>query len=211
MESEYLLSHLSQLIPRETAFEASLSHFDRDSPCVFVLSAVLATNALIGFTIIFTLKSPWHLSIVGDGPKRVYFEKLASDLAINNPDLSSYSISFLGRQTESQKLQQLSSSHLLVLPSDRCNEAFGIVQLEAMAAGRLSLAFNCPRSGMGWVCDLPGLTWSKHRDELGSVLQMLADDRLLLHQLSLQSRHRYLTLFSRRVWHERLSSLVNQT
>ena len=190
-----------------------LSHFDRYSPLRVCFIGRLDSYKRLDWLLqsLFTLKSPWHLSIVGDGPKRAYFEKLASDLAINNPDLSSNSISFLGRQTESQKLQKLNSSHLLVLPSDRCNEAFGIVQLEAMAAGRLSLAFNCPRSGMGWVCDLPGLTWSKHRDELGSVLQMLADDRLLLHQLSLQSRHRYLTLFSRRVWHERLSSLVNQT
>ena len=34
---------------------------------------------------------------------------------------------------------------------DSSNEALGIVQLEAMAAGRIALAFDQPRSGMGWV------------------------------------------------------------
>ena len=79
---------------------------------------------------LFSLHSPWHISIIGDGPKRIYFETLARDLSHNNPNTVDNCISFLGRQSESQKLQLLSDSHLLVLPSDRCNEDFGIVQLE---------------------------------------------------------------------------------
>ena len=63
---------------------------------------------------------------------------------------------------------------VLVLPSDRSNEAFGIVQLEAMAAGRIALAFDQPRSGM-LVGQLSGLPWSQSPAGLVEVLQRLAD------------------------------------
>ena len=158
---------------------------------------------------LFLLTSPWKLSIIGDGPKRSSFQELADKL-INSSDFPfPISVIFHGRKSEFEKLKLLSDCDVLVLPSDRCNEAFGIVQLEAMAAGKPALAFDCHRSGMGWVGDLPGLTWSKDRSGLASVLQVLADDPHLRYQLSLQSRHRYLTLFSRRVWFQRLFRLVN--
>ena len=87
-----------------------------------------------------------------------------------------------------------------MLPSDRSNEAFGIVQLEAMAAGRIALAFDQPRSGMGWVGQLSGLSWSQSPDGLAEVLQRLADQPALRQQLSMQSRDRYCTLFARGDW-----------
>ena len=141
------------------------------------------------------LTSPWQLSVVGDGPKRLRFEKLAQRLF---PSASP--VRFLGFLSESSKLKQLAEADLLVLPSDRSNEAFGIVQLEAMAAGRVSLAFDQPRSGMGWVCRLSGLPWSQSSDGLVEVLQRLADHPNLRQQLCAQARERYSTLFSRRVW-----------
>ena len=90
------------------------------------------------------LTSPWRLAVVGDGPKRKDFEQLAHRLFLQTSP-----VTFHGRLSETSKLQQLAASDVLVLPSDRSNEAFGIVQLEAMAAGRPSLAFNHPRSE--WV------------------------------------------------------------
>ena len=141
------------------------------------------------------LTSPWQLSVVGDGPKRLRFEKLPQRLF---PSASP--VRFLGFLSESSKLKQLAEADLLVLPSDRSNEAFGIVQLEAMAAGRVSLAFDRPRSGMGWVCRLSGLPWSQSPDGLVEVLQRLADQPALRQQLCAQARERYCALFSRRVW-----------
>ena len=102
----------------------------------------------------FAISAP----VVGDGPYRSRFEQLAlCSFPQGNP------VRFLGRLSEDEKIQQLSVSDVLVLPSDRCNEAFGIVQLEAMAAGRISLAFDLPRSGMGWVAQVSGLSWSVSR------------------------------------------------
>ena len=148
------------------------------------------------------LKTSWRLVVVGDGPKRPAFEQLAKGLF---PQASP--VSFVGRLSETAKFEQLSKADLLVLPSDCSNEAFGIVQLEAMVAGRLALAFDQPRSGMGWVGQLDGLPWSQSPEGLPEVLQRLADYPALRQQLSLQARERYLRLFSREVWSQQLQRL----
>ena len=148
------------------------------------------------------LTTPWELCVVGDGPKRTSFQHLAQRLF---PQVCP--VRFLGRLSEAAKFEQLAVAHLLVLPSDRSNEAFGIVQLEAMAAGRLALAFDHPRSGMGWVGQLPGLPWSQSPDGLAEVLQRLADHPALLRLLSEQARDRYRMLFARAEWLEQLQRL----
>ena len=148
------------------------------------------------------LSVPWQLVVVGDGPKRCSFQELAQGLSSETTQ-----IHFLGRLSETAKLHQIAMSDVLVLPSDRSNEAFGIVQLEAMAAGRIALALHQPRSGMSWVGRLPGLSWSQTHDGLAEVLQRLAEDPALREKLSAQSRSRYLTLFSRAVWLQQLKRL----
>ena len=107
---------------------------------------------------------------------------------------------FFGRLSEDAKMDQLEMSDLLVLPSDCSNEAFGIVQLEAMAAGRPALAFDHPRSGMGWVGQLSVLPWRQSPEGLADVLQRLADQPQLLRLVSEKARERYIKLFARSVW-----------
>ena len=148
------------------------------------------------------LTIPFHLTVVGDGPLRQSFEQLTASF------IHSDSVRFLGCISESEKLEQLSESDVLVLPSDRCNEAFGIVQLEAMASGRISLAFDQPRSGMGWVGQLTDLPWSQSREALADVLLRIACKPALRHQLCLQSRERYQSLFARNIWLKQLDRLV---
>ena len=150
------------------------------------------------------LSTPWQLSVVGDGPYRSRFEGLAQRLFSGQAP-----VHFFGRLSEAAKLEQLATAELLVLPSDRCNEAFGIVQLEAMAAGRVALAFDLHRSGMGWVGRLSGLPWSQSPEGLAEVLQRLADQPALRQQLSVQARHRYLTVFARGVWLHQLRQFSN--
>ncbi|WP_186469833.1 glycosyltransferase family 4 protein [Synechococcus sp. A18-25c] len=148
------------------------------------------------------LTSPWQLVVVGDGPKRPRFEQLAQRLFPQGSP-----VRFLGRLPETAKLDQLAAADLLVLPSDCSNEAFGIVQLEAMVAGRIALAFDQSRSGMGWVGQLPGLPWSQSPEGLADVLQHLAEQPALRQQLSVQARERYLSLFARGVWLQHLQGL----
>ena len=147
------------------------------------------------------LDSSWQLSVVGDGPKRSFFEDLSSQLFPNSDR-----VTFLGRLSEFHKLAVISQSDLLVLPSSSCHEAFGIVQLEAMASGRCSLAFDKSRSGMGWVGRLSILPWSQSESSLAEVLQRLCDDKHLLNLTGYASRQRYLNLFSRKRWLEKLQS-----
>ena len=148
------------------------------------------------------LQQPWQLQVVGDGPRKAAFECQARELF--GPDAS---VSFLGRLDEAAKLACLAKADVLVLPSDLSNEAFGIVQLEAMAAGIPSLAFQRQRSGMGWVGQLPGLVWSQQPADLATVLQRLAKEPQLRRELALQARERYQDLFARRVWRRHLDAL----
>ena len=151
-----------------------------------------------------TLSLPWRLVVVGDGPRRGAFETLSRDLFASQADQL---VQFCGRLDEKAKLAQLAAADVLVLPSDRSHEAFGIVQLEAMAAGIPALAFQRRRSGMGWVDQLPGLTWPQTPDALSAVLQRLAGDPSLLRRLGRQARQRYGELFARRVWLHNLRAL----
>ena len=152
-----------------------------------------------------SLRSPWRLSVVGDGPNRSRFEHLAQQLLFNQIRIDPKWVQFHGRLPELEKQAQIAASDVLVLPSDRSNEAFGIVQLEAMAAGRIALAFDQPRSGMGWVGRLSGLHWSQSPDGLVEVLQRLADQPQMRSLMSLKARDRYNTLFARSVWLQQLS------
>ena len=150
-----------------------------------------------------TLQHPWRLDVVGDGPMRISFEALSYQLFGLR---SRHLVRFLGLLSEQEKFYQIAHADLLVLPSDRSNEAFGIVQLEAMASGIPSLAFKRRFSGMGWVGMLPGLNWSQTPEGLPDVLERLSSDRDFCRSLGVQARDRYCQLFSRKVWLQHLAA-----
>ena len=96
--------------------------------------------------------------------------------------------------------QAWAASDIFLSLVDNIQETFGLTPVEAMAAGRLSLAFTHPKSGMGWVGRVPSLSWSQSPYDLSSVLQRLGEDPLYRLQLCKESRDRYLRLFSLPVW-----------
>lgn len=75
-----------------------------------------------------------RLAIAGDGPERERLELLAEDLKLPN-------VSFLGFVSDELKLQLLSEADLFCSPAV-FGESFGIVLLEAMATGAVSVAGN---------------------------------------------------------------------
>jgi rhamnosyl/mannosyltransferase len=71
-----------------------------------------------------------RLLIAGQGPQRASLEALVRELSLTDR------ISFLGRVSESERRLLLHACEVFVLPSIDRSEAFGIVQLEAMACGK---------------------------------------------------------------------------
>jgi glycosyltransferase involved in cell wall biosynthesis len=69
-----------------------------------------------------------QLSVVGDGPDRARYEEYARKLGVGN-------VRFYGAISDDALRKMYLSSDVLVLPSVSLNEAFGLVTLEAAAAG----------------------------------------------------------------------------
>ena len=143
------------------------------------------------------------LHVVGDGPLRRQLEEKALAAGIDQ------AVVFHGRISEQEKLAVLRHSDLLVLPADCSNEAFGIVQLEAMACGVPALALDHPQSGMAWVAGLKTMLGLRQicRDDLVRVIDRLSQDPQLLVDVSHGAEQRYRNEFSRQIWQRRLDSL----
>lgn len=114
------------------------------------------------------------LIVAGDGPEREKLELLAEDLKIQ-------SVSFLGYVSEELKMQLLAEADLLCSPA-LFGESFGIVLLEAMATGTVSIAGN----NSGYVDVMQGLGGislvnPEDTDEFARRMD------LLLHQSDLRS------------------------
>lgn len=161
----------------------------------------------------FSVSGASRLDIVGEGPRRRFFERLASQ----SPKADS--IIFHGRLSESAKQDLLASSDLLILPADRSNEAFGIVQLEAMVCGVPALALDQPRSGMAWVGGMEERqsmhlgsssvisATSNLSDRLRFLIKNFIESPDELSQEALLARRRYESMFARSVWLRRLHAI----
>ncbi len=80
--------------------------------------------------------------IAGDGPQRGAWEALASTLGVN--------ARFTGDVSDAELRALFQSCAAFVLPSITRAEAFGYVQLEAMASGKPVISTDVP-SGVSWV------------------------------------------------------------
>ena len=149
------------------------------------------------------------LDIVGDGAKRQTFERLAAS------SRSAASIRFHGRLSEERKLELLRKAQLLVLPADRSNEAFGIVQLEALACGVPALALDHPRSGMAWVGGLGammqrnGLPPLRRPEQLAAAIRLFSQNPHCLQAATTAAKERYEQLFSRATWLRQLKEITS--
>ena len=82
--------------------------------------------------------------IVGEGPLRARLEEQAREL-----DVSAH-VRFLGSVDDDELAALYRACNVFVLPSVTRQEAFGVVQLEAMAAGRPVVSTDLG-TGVGWV------------------------------------------------------------
>ncbi|QNI60500.1 glycosyltransferase [Synechococcus sp. TAK9802] len=132
----------------------------------------------------------WKLHVIGAGALYSHYSSLYADEPVV----------FYGLLTDSAKYKIMSCCHCLVLLSDSCNEAFGIVQLEAMALAIPSISLNIPRSGMYWVSKTHSMEWSGNLNDLPFLFNQLYKDPELLKFLYAESRLRYINTFSYRNW-----------
>lgn len=84
-----------------------------------------------GFSKINALYPNTTLTLIGDGEDRALLEKQCKILGIEN------SVRFMGQISNKTVLKEMSSHQFFVMPSVR--EGFGIVYLEAMAAGCITI------------------------------------------------------------------------
>ncbi|PDH48308.1 MAG: N-acetyl-alpha-D-glucosaminyl L-malate synthase BshA [Bacteroidetes bacterium MED-G21] len=110
-------------------------------------------------------KMPVKLLMVGDGPQREVAEYLCRDMGCSDD------VKFLGKTQDVSRL--LAISDLFVLPSEK--ESFGLVALEAMAAGIPVVSSNT--GGLAHV-NINGVTG--YTSEVGDVAKMSNDAISLL-------------------------------
>ena len=95
---------------------------------------------------------PGVLWLVGEGPDRAILEDEAARAGVSSR------VSFLGNVPDLRPLYRAATA--LWFPSNERSEAFGLVQIEAMASGCPVINTAIPASGVTWVCpgDETGLT-----------------------------------------------------
>ncbi len=111
------------------------------------------------------------LTIAGDGVDRQKLEAMSTELGIDDK------VTFLGYVTESKKKELLKTSDLFCAPAIY-GESFGIVLLEAMASGLVTVAGNNPgyasvMKGLGAI----SLVNPKRVDDLAHRLGLLLNER----------------------------------
>ena len=137
---------------------------------------------------------PASLIVVGDGPLRGSLEALAGELGVAG------SVRFLGHVSDAERLEWYRRAALLVLPSVSRQEAFGMVQVEAMLAGRPVISTSLP-TGVPWVNrdGESGLVVAPGDvEQLRSALMRLCTDAPLRLRLGAGGRARALEHFTAR-------------
>lgn len=127
-----------------------------------------------------------RLDIVGSGPERNRLETLARALAVTDR------AKFWGEYPDEDLPRRMADADFLVLPSVSVDEMFGLVLLEAMAAGRPVITTAVP-SGVREVTD-PGVTGLevpiRDVDALARAMRTLAENRELRERMGAAGRER---------------------
>ncbi len=133
-----------------------------------------------------------NIVIAGDGPLSSFISSRIVDYGLSN-------ILFLNRvMTEEEKYALIRGCDFLLFPSTSENEAFGIVQLEAMRMGK-AIINTWLESGVNFVAPhrVNALTVDRCDSvQLASAMRELWDDQVLANELGVNSKTRYFELFS---------------
>ncbi len=125
--------------------------------------------------------------VVGAGPRQRQLRALARDEGVTPR------VEFLGEVSEAEKLRRLARCDALVLPSLTRAEAFGIVILEAMAAGRPVIVSDLPTGVRMLVEDgATGLRFPPgDATALAAAMRCLAEDPEAARRMGSEGRRRF--------------------
>ena len=133
--------------------------------------------------------------IGGDGPLRGTLESLIRELGMADK------VKLLGRISEREVELHMRSCSVFCLPSVQKSEAFGIVQIEAMRAGRPVVSTRIHGSGVDWVNQdgVTGLTVEVCSPAaLAQALNRMVGDAEAARRFGGNARKRYEELFTAR-------------
>lgn len=159
---------------------------------------------LQAFQQIHTHNPSVHLAFVGSGPLQSHLQKTSKHLKIST------AVHFLGVLSRRRLRDAYTACDIFVLPSRSRSEAFGIVQLEAMAQEKPVVATTV--GGVPYVTrneETGLLVPPKNIRALKTALQRLIEDPALQQRLGHAGRKRVLTYFTREVTTRKLEAVYN--
>ena len=145
--------------------------------------------------------------IAGDGPQRSSWEMLAHELGLGDR------ARFTGDVPDAELRALLHACDTLVLPSVTRAEAFGYVQIEAMACARPVISTDVP-SGVSWVNqhEQTGLIVAAGQpDALRAAMERMTGDAALRQRLGQGARARVDAEFTLGKLRDRLGALYAET
>lgn len=139
------------------------------------------------------IKSRAYLCIVGDGKNIYTLKELTKKLDLE------HKVFFLGNLNDADKFAYLKTSDLFILPSIFRTEAYGIVQVEAMAHGIPVVSTEIEGSGVDWVnkSGVSGITVPICDEiSLAEAIDQICQNSKLKLKLSKGALRRYQTEFT---------------
>jgi len=181
------------VIPFGVAVEPWLSvEARRDGPFLFVgrLVPYKGVDVLLRA---MTMDTKTELVVVGDGPLLGELSELTRELGLSDR------VNFTGPLNQEGIAAHLAAARGLVLPSVDESEAFGLVQLEAMAAAVPVIASDLPTGvpEVGIDGETGILVHPGDHHSLANALQTLQEDAGLRKKMGCAGRRRFLANFSR--------------
>jgi lipopolysaccharide/colanic/teichoic acid biosynthesis glycosyltransferase len=144
--------------------------------------------------------------IVGDGPLRESLEELVTRLGVDSRTF------FLGHVDDGTLSAWYGACDIFVLPSVTRAEAFGLVQLEAMARGKPVISTRIP-TGVPWV-NIDGHTGlsvpPSDAGALAAALRRLAGDSELRRRMGMNARDRFTMEFTAELMIDRTVAMYKQ-
>src|SRR5262249_1336623 len=140
--------------------------------------------------------TPGTLLVVGIGPLAQKLRARPAELGVTDR------VVWMGYVSPDELVGAYLAASALWFPSNARSEGFGLVQVEAMAAGCPVINADVPQSGVTWVCphEVTGLTVPLNQPAaLAAAAQRLLNDSRLRTRLTAAARRRAEQEFSREV------------